>query len=364
MDTEIRAAYRGGFTYVAERFQNRLTGQGIVYDVNSLYPSVMYDRMLPYGEPVFHRGLPPVTTEYPLFIVSITFTAKLKKDHIPCIQVKGSSRFTETEYQKVIKDPVTLTCSSVDLALWEEHYDMDILSYNGGWAFHGVTGVFCEFIDKWNAIKMVSTGGMRLIAKLMLNNLYGKFATNPNHTAKIPVLDTDTDTVKLVMGEPEKGNPVYTAMGVFITAYARDMTIRAAQAQYDVFAYADTDSLHLLIDDDPEGLEVHPHNLGAWKREYKFDQALFVRAKTYSERITETDYRALKTAHDADDCTNTSHEACYHVTHIAGLPTRISEQLTFDDFVGGRKFTGKLQPHRVPGGVVLQDVGFTMPDMS
>lgn len=338
MDTEIRSAYRGGFTYSDTRFKGKVTGPGIVYDVNSLYPAVMYDRVLPYGEPVYAPGLPHTTREYPLFIVSVTFTAKLKPGHIPCIQVKGTSHFLATEYQTEILEPVTMSCTNVDLALWEDHYDLDILAYNGGWLFHGITGLFTDYIDKWMAVKASSDGGMRAIAKLHLNSLYGKFATNPNVTPKIPVFDDETDTVKLVLGDDETRDPVYTAMGVFITAYARDVTIRAAQEHYDVFAYADTDSLHLLITEDPAGLDVDPHKLGAWKREYAFVAGLFVRAKAYCERLFDGS----------------------HVTHVAGLPDRIAHALTIEDFVGGRTFSGKLAPKRVPGGIVLTDVGFTM----
>ena len=231
-----------------------------------------------------------------------------------------------------------MSCTNVDLALWKEHYDLDILAYNGGWLFHGVTGLFTEYIDKWMEVKANNDGGLRALAKLMLNSLYGKFATNPNVTPKIPVFDDENNVVKLVTGAEETRDPVYTAMGVFITAYARDVTIRAAQEHYDVFAYADTDSLHLLIDEDPEGLDVDPNKLGAWKREYAFESALFVRAKAYIEKLFDGT----------------------HVTHVAGLPDRIADQLTIDDFVGGLRFTGKLQPKRVPGGIVLVDVGFTM----
>lgn len=361
MDTEIRAAYRGGFTYADERFRGKLTRSGIVYDVNSLYPSVMYDRLLPHGMPVFHHGLPEATKEYPLFIVSVTFTATLKPGHIPCIQIKGVNRFAETEYQTVISEPVTLACSNIDLALWQDHYDMNILSYNGGWSFHGVTGLFKDYIDKWMKIKATSDGGLRLLAKLMLNSLYGKYATNPDVTGKYPMLDAD-GAVRLVLGPKETRDPVYTAMGVFITAYARDLTIRTAQEHYDVFAYADTDSLHLLLDTDPAGLDVHPDKLGAWKREYAFETGLFVRAKTYTEKLFTPGIKE-KQWHEPDECTAENHAACFHVTHIAGLPTSIADRLTFDDFVGGRRFSGKLTPKRVPGGVVLQDVGFTMPNM-
>ena len=336
MDAEIRKAYRGGFTYADDRFKQRLLGKGKTYDVNSLYPSVMYDRVLPFGEPVFFEGFPEPTELHPLFLVSITFTATLKKDHIPCIQIKGNSQFVATDYLEVIDEPTTLMVTSVDLALWEDHYDLEIHAYNGGWLFKGIRGVFDKFIDKWMGVKTTSEGGMREIAKLHLNSLYGKFATNPNVTGKVPVFEDDV--VKLRTGEEETRPPVYTAMGVFITAYARDVTIRAAQANYDVFAYADTDSLHLMTWEEPVGIDVDPLKLGAWKLEYAFDAALFWRAKTYTEHVPKKGY----------------------VTHIAGMPGMIAKQVTFEDYVDGKKFPGKLLPKRVPGGIVLEDVTFTL----
>jgi hypothetical protein len=301
----------------------------------------MYDRLLPYKEPVFFRGAPKPTTKHPLYIVSITFTAKLKPDHIPCIQVKGSSFFLATEYVREIVDPVTMMCTNVDLELWQDHYDLDIHSYNGGWMFEGISGLFVEYIDKWMEVKANNDGGLRTIAKLQLNSLYGKFATNPNVTPKIPVMVEDV--VKLVLGAEETRDPVYTAMGVFITAYARDVTVRAAQENYDVFAYADTDSLHLLTDSDPITLEVDSQKLGAWKFEYAFESARFIRAKAYMELLPPVVPFARK-----------------FVTHIAGLPDSIAKQLTFEDISNGRVFQGKLLPKRVPGGIVLEETGFTL----
>jgi hypothetical protein len=232
---------------------------------------------------------------------------------------------------------------------------MDILSYNGGWLFNGMQGVFCDYIDKWNAVKASSEGGMRALAKLLLNSLYGKFATNPDVTGKVPIFEDDR--VKLTMGPQATREPVYTPMGVFITAYAREKTIRAAQENYDVFAYADTDSLHLLRDTDPENLWVDPKALGAWKYEYAFDRALFVRAKTYTEHLSP------QHRHTEAKCPLEEHGAgCDYETHVAGLPVPISEALTIDDFVGGRKFDGKLTPVKAPGGVVLVDTTYTLPN--
>lgn len=342
-DRQIRGAYRGGFTYVADRYKGKRLKGGCVFDVNSLYPSVMYHELLPYGEPIYVEGRPTPNDHYPLFIANITFTAVLKKDHIPVIQIKGSHRFMSTEYQKVIDDPVTMMVSNVDLALWEKHYYLDIHSYDGAWMFKGTRGVFKDYIDKWMEVKVNSKGGKRELAKLFLNSLYGKFATNPIMTGKYPVMVDNV--VKLVTGEEETRDPVYTAMGVFITAYARTVTITVAQLNYDIFVYCDTDSLHLLDTHTPVGLDIDPHKLGAWKFEYNFEEALFVRAKTYIE-LKEFKGYPFRIEYE---------------THIAGLPVKVAEKLTFETMVPNAKFPDKLVPKRVPGGIVLNDVGFKLP---
>lgn len=352
MDADIRSAYRGGFTYADERFSGKRVGSGQTYDVNSLYPSVMYNRLLPWGEPLYVDGAPVLDDDYQLFIASITFTAKLKKDHIPCIQVKGSSRFASVEYQRNITEAVTMHVTNVDLELWMQQYDLEIISWNGSWLFRGTTGLFCDFIDKWMEIKATSTGGVRALAKLQLNSLYGKFASNPNVTGKYPYLDED-GVVRLKVGPDETKSPVYTAMGVFITAYARDVTIRAAQDNYPYFAYADTDSLHLLTDT-PVGLEIDPHKLGAWKHEYDFQEAIFVRAKAYIERVG---FHHCKLAKKDPD--HVHQPGCEYETHIAGLERSIATSLTFADIVDKAKFKKKV-PKAVPGGIILTEIDFTL----
>lgn len=352
MDAEIRRAYRGGFTYADDRFKGRqLNRSGLVLDVNSLYPSVMRQRIIPYGMPLFKKGQVEPDDIRPLTIFSVTFTAKLKPNHIPCIQIKGSNMFVGTEYLRDIPEPTTMMVSNVDWDLYNDHYDIEVLRYGGGWRFRAQRGMFDSYIDKWSEIKANATGGKREIAKLHLNSLYGKFASNPNVTGKVPILENGV--VKLKRGKTETRSPVYTAAGVFITAWARDVTIRAAQSNYPTFAYADTDSLHLLQSEIPNSINVHPTELGAWKHEYNFHDAFYIRPKAYLEKVS------LNNEHE-DDCDFDCAQRHDYVNRIAGLPLPVSGSLAIEDLKEGIVLHGKLAPKAVPGGVVLNDVPFEL----
>jgi len=45
---------------------------------------------------------------------------------------------------------------------------------------------------------------------------------------------------------------------------------------------------------------------------------------------------------------------------IAGAPENITRNMTLADMIIGKKFSGKLQPSRVPGGIVLTETTFTL----
>ena len=331
IDDSVREAYRGGFTYANVLTAGQLVGEGSVYDVNSLYPYVMATRLLPYGSPETFQGEPPASG---LWVASASIMATLKPDHVPCIQVKKNPLFRGTEYQEVIDVPTTVSMSSVDFALWCDHYDLEVVEWHGGLVFSSADDMIRPYVEKWMAVKEVSVGGKRTIAKLFLNSLYGKFAKNTDVTSKVPVLEDGQ--VRLKKGPHEECNPVYTALGVFVTAWARDYTVRAAQMNFDRFLYADTDSLHLLGTEPPEGCDVHPTHLGAWKHEADFSEGVYVRAKQYSEMI----------GGESD-------------THIAGLPRRIAVGVSPSDLLAPQEWRGKLVPQRVRGGVVLKETTFS-----
>ena len=350
VDNDIRKSYRGGFTYLNPLYKNKTVGEGEVLDVNSLYPSVMRYEILPFGEPFFYEGEYKEDKVYPLFIQRLTCSFKIKEGKIPTIQIKHS-RFVDNEYLTDSGDePVALTLTSIDLKLFFEQYDVWDLHYESGWKFKGMRGLFNEYIDKWISVKNEATitgnKGMRQVAKILLNSLYGKFATSMDVQSKIPYLEDDV--VKYRLGEKRQKDGVYLPMGSFITAYARDKTIRTSQAikdysieKYgkDMYCYSDTDSIHTIlpVEELRQFCEIDDVKLGAWKHESHFTRAKFIRQKTYLEEIN----GEIKIT-------------------CAGLPQRCYDQVTWENFKEGLKVDGKLAFHHVKGGIILRETEFTI----
>jgi len=339
-DSDIRQSYKGGFTYLNPKYKEIDLQKGIVLDVNSLYPSVMYYQPLPYGEGIFFKGKYKPDKIYNLHVQMFTCQFELKPGYIPTIQLKNNLAFVPTQYLKSSDgEDVTLCLTNVDMELFFEHYGVYNIEWHSGWKFKSTVGLFKEYIDKWNKVKMESTingnKAMRTLAKLMLNALYGKFALNPNVQSKIPWYDNGV--VKYKLGEKECRDPIYIPVGTFITAWARYKTISSAQKVYDRFVYADTDSLHLIGTDIPDMLEVDPVKLGAWKHESTFTRARFIRQKSYIEEI----------------------DGELKIT-CAGMPDRCYQYVTWDNFHTGMSYDGKLGMTHVNGGIVLKDIPFSI----
>lgn len=341
VDKFCRMAYRGGFTYVNPKYAGVELGEGVSYDVNSLYPSVMASsagEVLPYGYPRWFWNEPEVDDLYPLWIAQVRCSFKVKGGRIPCIQLKGNLAFVPTEYIRDSVEPVVLTVTSVDWNLITQQYDVTVYEWLGGYRFKQSSELFKKYVWKWVEVKNQATldgnAGMRTIAKLMLNSLYGKFATQPVVRSRKPIVENDV--VRYVDIPEYDREPVYLPVGAFITAWARYKTITTAQACGDRFIYSDTDSVKVIGTEDL-GIDVDDVRLGAWKDEGHFTRFKALRAKTY---IAEYAGRLE--------------------VHVAGMPARCHSQVTFENFEMGATYHGKLYQRRVEGGVVLVEDDITI----
>lgn len=355
IDKEIRRSYKGGFTYLNPKYKGVMIYDGSVYDANSLYPSIMYYNYLPFGDPVYFEGSYETDRLYPLYVQTLTCCFKLKKNKIPSIQIKNNLSFVPNEYiESSDDDLVTLTLTCIDLDLFFEQYDVYDITYHSGWKFKQLRGLFKQYVDQYTEMKTNAkkeqNSALYIIAKLMLNSLYGKFGSSPIVRGKYPVL-SDDGSIKYKLTEKEIKDPVYIAIASFITSYARQKTILTSQKirdyslekyNEDYYVYSDTDSIHLInlsFEELKEIIDIDEYKLGAWKHEGDFEKAKFLRQKCYVEK--------MKNKKDIS------------VT-VAGLPKKLGYKLNFDNFNENFTTDGKLAFKHVKGGVVLIDTTFTI----
>ena len=388
IDSQIRPAYYGGFVWTNPDKQEKVIDEGIVFDVNSLYPSRMVTELLPYGLPKRFEGEYKKDELYPLWVATITFSFDIKPGFIPCITLdKAGIKYSNNKYVYSSDDEfVTLTISSIDWELINKHYNIDVDHWGGGFKFMGCVGTATPYINECMETKKKEHGSKRAIAKLKMNSVYGKFATNPDVTPKIPYLDNDgilrlkdptfkpmsyrKDKKAFIFGdeeiEKEYRDPVYIPYGVFITAYARRYTIETAQkVGLERLCYIDTDSIHLEGTEVPEAIRdiVDDKELGCWGLESIFKRAYFVGSKAYIEeiQISQEEYekhqQEYKEDNETEDKLYYSRNNIYYRLNVkcAGMTEKAKQNVTFNNFRVGNEVPDCLKTTHVRGGIVLVD---------
>lgn len=362
---EVKQSYKGGFTWLYPKFAGKTIKNGIVLDNNSMYPAMMKSCMLPCSTPIAFKGKYEPDKIYPLYIQQLRCQFELKPGKIPTIQVKKTLFHSSTEYLTSSNyEQLPLTLTNVDLELFFENYEIYNIEYIGGWKFKASCGLFDSYIDKWNNAKIQAKKdknyGLFIVAKQMLNALYGKFGTDIKRRSKVPYYKDGI--VKYYDTEPEYRPGIYIAMASFITSWARYTMVKAFQTLLDDYntgkskaipIYCDTDSLHIYLNGETIEsffekctLEINNEKLGAFKFESKFTKARYLRSKCYLQNSTEDVY-------------NPDPDYQKKVT-VAGMPEQCYDQVNFDNFKIGATYTGKKQPQIVKGGVILVDVDFTI----
>lgn len=388
VDEYIRHSYRGGWCYLVKGKENKIYQNGTTADVNSLYPSMMSSQSgnyYPVGLPHFWAGnyIPKeATVNHHYFFVRIRTRFYLKPGMLPFIQIKGSYNYRGTEMLEtsdlvnkttgertafvydnegnIVPVRVTMTMTMTDFILFQEHYNTEDFEILDGCWFATDIGIFDEYINHWAQIKMTSTGAMRTEAKLFLNNLYGKMASSDDSSFKYAFMKED-ESVGFTEIEQHDKKAGYIAIGSAITSYARNFTIRAAQKNYygpdrPGFIYADTDSIHCDIPADQfNGVPADPVKFCCWKLESSWDQAIFVRQKTYIEHVVAENLEPI--------------ENPWWNVKCAGMPDTAKQyfidrmdrgEADLRDFRVGLKVPGKLVPKRIKGGVLLVETNYEM----
>ena len=411
----IRKSYGGGWCYLVRGKENQIKKHGTTADVNSLYPSMMSSQSgnaYPVSTPNFWKGNyidPKAEKIGRYYFIRIKTRFYIKPNKLPFIHIKHNSHYDPTEcldssdildwktgkYYSFYSDAdgtthdtrVELTLTMIDYKLIREHYDLvDFEILDGCW-FFTMKGIFDDYMEKYKQIKMTSTGALRELAKLFLNNLYGKMASSVNSSFKYAYVKDDK-SISFIPVHAEDKIPGYIPVGSAITSYARNFTIRAAQANYHGvnergFIYADTDSIHCdLQPDEMVGIKTHDTDFCCWKLESSWDYALFVRQKTYIEHNTKENlkdcnpYFNIKCAGMPDKCKNLFEESMHDENYdkdgnyIKDKDREyredelefLSTHRTLQDFKTGLEIPCKLLPKRIEGGVLLVNTNYKLRD--
>lgn len=402
----IKHSYRGGWCYLVKGKEKQILTNGTTADVNSLYPSMMSSESgnrYPVGEPTFWYGnyIPDEALKpNRYYFIRIKTRFYLKENMLPFIQIKNNLLYKGTEaletsdiynpkdskyYSQYIDTKgnvqeaiVTLTLTMTDFELIKEHYELVDFEIIDGCYFRSAIGIFDNYIDKYKKIKLESKGAKRELAKLFLNNLYGKMASSKNSSYKVAYIKEDKSIgFTTVIANDKK--PGYVPVGSAITSYARNFTIRAAQKNFygkdkDGFIYADTDSIHCNLPPEKiKGITVHPKDFCCWKLESNWDKAIFIRQKTYIEHVTHEDLEPLDKPFYNIKCAGMP-EKCKQLflRSMQGDLAKDDEHLTDEerdflskkreltDFDVGLVVPSKLMPKRIRGGVLLVPTTYEM----
>lgn len=337
---KMRKASKGGFMYLNEQFKNKILGNGFVIDVNALYGYMLSTKAMPYGKPIYGEGMYIKDEEYPLYIQSFSCRFSLKEGKLPFVE-QGNKLMDLQRFLRSENEIVQLTLCSVDFELFLQNYNVEILHYYWHYKFRSSKILFSKYVGEWHRKKVYGKEsylkGEYQVAKSMLNNLPGKFATSHNNLLKVPVMKNEQLCFELV--EEKRKRTLYLPVYIFTTAYGRDFIINYAQQNLENFIYSDTDSIHMLgdIKDLKGDIEIDNSKIGAFKVEHKFEFAKYLKLKTY---LLECDKKK--------------------VVCVASLPEYCHNQINFNNFNYGTEIKGKYLMTQVKGGMKLIPEVFTL----
>jgi DNA polymerase type B, organellar and viral len=299
----IKQSYRGGHTdvYVPQ------AGKCYVYDINSLFSTVMKQFKYPVGKMVHFKGNILLDSKYADSVgfikCRITATNNLQR---PVLTTKIN---TPNGFRTIA--PLG---TWIDVITLDEYRAYKLLNYKFD-IFEGIVfdsaDLFSPYVDFWYNIKKNSIRGtvMFMLSKLFQNSLYGRFGLPPFLPTNVILTNEElellfknkpnvniTNVVDLEDGKTlvqinEEHNPdeasanVNIAIAASVTANARIFMskILVDPAAYFnlpglIIYYTNTDS---IVTNMPLPAEFVGNELGQFKLEHVFEEAVFLAPKVY-----------------------------------------------------------------------------------
>lgn len=332
VEWDIREAYTGGavdvFINHNGKFYNLLRGlkdKLYYYDVNSLYPYTMGTLGMPIGKPIAFEG-----NIEDCWIAENTSGAVIEHEYVYFFYCKITSPefLNHPILQRRIKtkDGIRTIAGLGSWTGWISSYEY-FTALRHGYEIEVIKGykfkkgnIFKEYVEKLYQIRMTysKSDPMNLIAKLLMNSLYGKFGMKSEsngvevYNSNVPLEMEALDAHLARMGESVSdilkagdhyviqtkevhyrfddkedlyhGIDVNVAIAATVTAGARCLMSQVKNCEGMNIYYTDTDS---VITNKPLAPELVGDKLGQFKLECEITEAVFLAPKVYGIRTTE-----------------------------------------------------------------------------
>jgi DNA polymerase elongation subunit (family B) len=281
-DTFARAYYYGGRVQCFAKGVN--IGRYKVYDVNSMYPSVMKNLLHPIGNEIeMHGG--PVNN-------NTCFVGAYGKNHgaFPKRDENGSLRFDIKEGYFSVS--IHEWRKALQLKMFEPFEVKECVDIKR-------RTTFAAFVDHFFELRGIAKANKDrahdIFYKLILNSAYGKFAQDPSKyreyviTANSADVNPGPDWEPIFLDDTKDGYIIWerpvTFKKLFNTYTAASITGAARSVLMDAISkstnpmYCDTDS---IICDQLSGVTLSDTELGAWKYEGEGTRLAIAGKKMYA----------------------------------------------------------------------------------
>lgn len=339
--------YDGGITMVNEKYRGQYVDNITFLDINSSYPSQMVkDDYVPIG-----RGMKGNVKGYDYKFYTLIPNKKIyNKSGLPFLH----NKYAQTrEYLKVLEPNTVYKFTSHTYKRFLKYYSAKETDYNLtiDYSFQQtkIKNLFEPFINKWYAIKekagIEGNEVLKMIAKLFLNSLYGKFGTK---SLRVSML-WNQQLEQWESYNQELKSKYYLPIGIIITELARMALVDAVDDNYENFCYTDTDSIAVTNyrKEDYKNIILHPSKLGMWDIEFDNAYGIFRRPKQYmllngtkKAKIAFAGMNFNRLAQpDSDD------------------DTKILQELTLKDFILGKTIPNQTSAYRLLGhGITINTI--------
>ncbi len=280
----IRKWYRGGLSIINNFYKGKQLKNISSFDINSSYPNVMVNRMLPIGKPFFGDG----GKDYPLKLIELTLKEFINKNGLPFLKIKNCDLLDRPSFGescpqilKNIGKLHTFYITEKELEYFKKYYECPKYNIEVIFSFKSISGdkLFGDYINKFYSLKMSEKDkSIKLIYKLFLNSLYGKFGTNNKRDGLI----WDHENKEYHREEFITNQKFYTPLSIYICMYARLKLVKTVGFHMKHFIYGDTDSIY-IFDKYKKlfNIKIDDKKLGYWSLEWEKVNGVFRMKKQY-----------------------------------------------------------------------------------